>query len=360
MAASSPEFCVWETTLACNLVCVHCGSAAGRSRRQELTTAEALNLIEQLAALGVRELTLSGGEFILRPDWKQLLAHARAAGLKNLIVSNGLAITAEIADEFARQGVGSVSLSVDGGEAVHNRLRPVNRECSSVTNSYRHLVNAVASLKAAGVTVAIITQVSKENLHELATIASFLDAHGIRLWQLQLTNPMGRLSRPGTGPRDPVGILDPGEVPLVHRFIRRIQNEGRIRCLASDNIGYFTPDEHLLRSHRQRGDSFWTGCSAGINVLGITSDGTVRGCLSMPPALNAGNVRTQSLREIWENDDSFAYNRRFRREDLTGPCRECEFGKLCRAGCHSFTQTALGTMTENRHCLRLVAESTSK
>lgn len=352
MAAYSPEFCVWETTLACNLMCLHCGSAAGKSRQRELDTSEAIALIGQLADLGVREVTLSGGEFILRHDWPILLAQTRQAGMQALIVSNGLAITPAIAEEYARQGVGSVSLSVDGGEAVHNRLRPLNHAAAATGNSFRQIIASVNMLKAANVTVAVITQVAKENLQELDTIAAFLAEHEIRYWQIQLTQPMGRLTRGDAAA--PVTILDPGDLPAVHAFIRRIQNEGRIRCQAADDIGYFSADEHLLRSYRQRGDTFWTGCSAGMNVLGITSDGGIKGCLSMPDALLAGNIRQQSLREIWENDDNFAYNRRFDRADLTGRCKDCEFGKLCRAGCHSFTHTTLGVMTENTHCLRLV------
>src|SRR5262249_54839548 len=61
-------YAVWEITLACNLRCVHCGSRAGKARPNELTTAEALDLVEQLADLGVAEVSLIGGEAFLRPD----------------------------------------------------------------------------------------------------------------------------------------------------------------------------------------------------------------------------------------------------------------------------------------------------
>ncbi|MDZ5649675.1 hypothetical protein ULB03_21450 [Nitrospirillum sp. BR 11828] len=59
-----PVHVVWEITLACNLKCQHCGSRAGRPRADELTTAEALDLVDQLAALGTREMTLIGGRRI--------------------------------------------------------------------------------------------------------------------------------------------------------------------------------------------------------------------------------------------------------------------------------------------------------
>src|SRR6476661_4965920 len=53
-----PIYAVWEITLACDLACRHCGSRAGKARPDELSTAECLALVRQMAELGVREITL--------------------------------------------------------------------------------------------------------------------------------------------------------------------------------------------------------------------------------------------------------------------------------------------------------------
>src|SRR5258708_6761051 len=68
-----PAYAVWEVTLRCDLACRHCSSRAGRARPDELTTAEALDLVEQLADLGVLEVTLIGGEAYLREDWLDII-----------------------------------------------------------------------------------------------------------------------------------------------------------------------------------------------------------------------------------------------------------------------------------------------
>lgn len=75
-----PVYAVWELTLACDLSCRHCGSRAGRPRPEELTTTEALRVVDELAALGVLEVTLIGGEVYLREDWLLFfrLSNARA------------------------------------------------------------------------------------------------------------------------------------------------------------------------------------------------------------------------------------------------------------------------------------------
>ncbi|HBP22583.1 MAG TPA: heme biosynthesis protein, partial [Planctomycetes bacterium] len=62
----------------------YCGSRAGKARSDELSTAEALDLVEQIADMGCREMTLIGGEAYLRPDWTEI---ARAAVERGLTVS---------------------------------------------------------------------------------------------------------------------------------------------------------------------------------------------------------------------------------------------------------------------------------
>ena len=64
--------CVWELTLACCFGCRYCGSAGGRARADELSTAECLDTADQLAELGCRRVSLIGGEVFLRRDWAQI------------------------------------------------------------------------------------------------------------------------------------------------------------------------------------------------------------------------------------------------------------------------------------------------
>jgi radical SAM protein with 4Fe4S-binding SPASM domain len=346
-----PELCVWETTLACNLACRHCGSSAGKARPHELDTHEALALIDALIDLGTCELTVSGGEVFLRSDWRRLIEHARKGGLECLVVSNGVAITRAVADDLAALAVGCVSLSIDGGAQAHDRLRPLSSTVDTMDattpSTFALLDRAMSNLEAANVPVAAITQVSQANLDELPAIAEFLCTHKIEGWQIQLTSAMGRA-------RDGVAMLAPRALPRLYAFIRGVQAQGRLRCLPGDCIGYFGADESLLRSVERAHDNVWRGCQAGLRVLGITSDGGVKGCLSLPDGYLEGNIRQQPLGELWADPHTFAYNRRFAVETLTGACRGCAFAGLCRAGCHSFAATAQnGDISRYGHCIRV-------
>src|SRR5215469_10899030 len=77
-----PIYAVWELTLKCDLACAHCGSRAGRARPDELDTAQCLDLVGQMAALGVLEVTVIGGEAYLRDDWLTIVRAIRGAGMR--------------------------------------------------------------------------------------------------------------------------------------------------------------------------------------------------------------------------------------------------------------------------------------
>src|ERR1700691_6045240 len=76
-----PVYAVWEITLRCDLACRHCGSRAGRARPDELSTPEALDLVRQMAELGVKHVTLIGGEASLRDDCLRIARAIRDHGM---------------------------------------------------------------------------------------------------------------------------------------------------------------------------------------------------------------------------------------------------------------------------------------
>src|SRR5579863_6424899 len=103
-----PIYAVWEITLRCDLACRHCGSRAGRERPSELTTDEALDMVRQMADLGVKEVTLIGGEAYLRDDWTDIVRAVRKAGMQCSITTGGRGMTPDRARAAKDAGVQSV------------------------------------------------------------------------------------------------------------------------------------------------------------------------------------------------------------------------------------------------------------
>ncbi len=333
----APRVAVWEITLACNARCRHCGSRAGARRPNELDLREALELVAALAELGCETVTLSGGEPLVRDDWPDLAGAITKHGMRLEMITNGL-LVAEQADRIAAAGFDAVTFSVDGLANSHDRLR-------GVVGGLAQLLDGARALLSRGVRVAAVTQLNRENHEQLAPIHDLLVAEGFAGWQLQLTMAHGRV-------RDtPALCLDRTALPALEQQICSLLETSPLHVQTGDNIGYMSRQEPRLRSPSGPPKHFWGGCPAGLSVIGIRSDGSILGCLSLPDTFVAGNVRDQPLRTIWNDDAPFAYNRHFDATQLEGECAGCAFGPICRGGCRSLAVSATGSPFGTAHCL---------
>jgi radical SAM protein with 4Fe4S-binding SPASM domain len=334
-----PVYAVWEITLACDLACRHCGSRAGHARTDELTTAECLDLVRQMAELGVMEVTLIGGEAYLRDDWTEIIREIRRLGMSATMTSGGRGITPERARAAKEAGLESMSISIDGNEATHDRLR-------GVKGSYQSAFQAMDLMRAAGVKVSTNTQINRLTLPELPELLEALAAHGGHSWQLQLTVPMGRAAD------EPEVLFQPYEMlelfPLLAQLKKRA-DELRVRIWPGNNIGYFGPYESVLKGTMPRGHM--ASCGAGRSTLGIEADGAIKGCPSLPTeAWTGGNIRDNSLRDIWERSAPLRYTRDRTVDDLWGYCRTCYYADECRAGCTWTSFVFFGRAGNNPYC----------
>jgi MoaA/NifB/PqqE/SkfB family radical SAM enzyme len=228
---------VWKVTLRCDLACRHCSSRAGRARDDELTPPEALDLVAQLADLGVQEITLIGGEAYLRADWLVLVAEIRKRGMRCTMVTGGRSFTGERAKAAAAAGLQSVSVSVDGMSASHDALR-------GVRGSFTSALGAIGHTRAAGIQVTANTQVGRLNKHDVPDLFERLIAAGIAAWQPQITVPMGRAAD------EPELLLQPYEmldvIPMLARLKARADGAGVV-FWPGNNVGYYGPHEESMR-----------------------------------------------------------------------------------------------------------------
>ena len=330
--------CVWEITLACCFSCRYCGSKAGQARADELTTDECLRVAEELSSLGCRRVSLIGGEVFMRRDWKTIAGKITSLGIRLNIITNGFLFTERDLADLSEVGAESVSVSIDGPKEIHDAYRQ--------KGSFSRALQAVRVLSGAGIPVSVISTLNGENVRYLEEFYEILKDLPIFAWQLQACSPMGHASSGAVPFRF--------DVQRVISFVESRMYDAPFAMGIADNIGYFTPSEGSLRGNLS-GKAYFRGCSAGISSVGIDSIGRVRGCESMyDDFFTEGSLREKPLREIWENPDGFAYNRRFTKELLTGACRECEMGEYCAGGCRSYNYFVHRKLYESPSCARIM------
>jgi radical SAM protein with 4Fe4S-binding SPASM domain len=335
-------YAVWELTLKCNLACGHCGSRAGNKRDNELSTAEALDLVDQMADAGITEVTIEGGEAYLRADWLVIARAITDRGMTCTMTTGGYGISRETARRMKDAGIVAVAVSVDGLEATHDHLR-------GRTGSFRRCFETLAYFAAAGIEANSNTQINRLSAPELPALYTRLRDAGVRGWQVQLTSPMGN------GADRAWLLIQPAELEDLYRMLGRIalraSDEQRLRLAPANDIGYFGPYDAVLFAGNGR--AIWSGCKAGVNAIGIHADGSIKGCPTLPSEYIGGNIRTQKLADILDSREltfNFHAGTHDSRKELWGFCASCPYGHVCRAGCSQMTSVVLGRRGNNPYC----------
>ncbi len=293
-------------------------------------------MIQQLAELGCGRVTFLGGEPFSRPDWTRLAREVRTQNMALEIITSGMNVSDRVVARLLELEVDSMTVSVDGTREAHDELR-------GVKGGFERALDAITRMDEAGLRVGVATQLNALSLPSLEALAPEIQRAGAMGWQLQLSMPSGLAG-------DAL-VLPPERMSEVFTIIRRLRTRAGLRPFLTNNLGYMSWDDPILRSAPGVAPRCWLGCFAGVRTVGVASDGSVRGCLALPYEMQEGNVRSESLKSIWLDPARFAYTRGFELTDLSGACAACEHGALCRGGCNALAMRVHGKTGTCTHCM---------
>lgn len=335
-----PITCVWEVTMGCNMRCGHCGSSCADPLPDELTTEEALDLCDQIAELGLKWITISGGEPLTRKDVPMLVERLSSSGVAVNIITNGWLLSEETAQELKESGISTVAISIDGTPEIHDKIR---RE-----GAFDHARRAFQTMKELGIYTGAVTTITKQNIDILHDLKEELIGMGVKSWQVQLGLPMGNLQE------RPDWVLEPEQIQDIIDFAYKTAKEGRIAIYLADCIGYYTKKEIEIKKIAYRTNMIapWDGCNAGTRGFGILQNGDILGCTSIrSKEFIEGNIKERPLREIWEDENNFLWRRQMTKDKLSGACKNCVYGSKCLGGCPNTRLTMNGDIySENQYC----------
>jgi len=335
-----PMTAVWEITMGCNMRCMHCGSICEAPLEDELTTVEALDLCSQIGDMGLKWITLSGGEPFTRQDWPQIVGALSSRGVLTNMITNGWNLDMDTLKKAKEVGVSTIAISVDGPKEVHDEIRK--------EGSFDKLSGAFERMDDLEITSGGVTTVSTKNIHRLDEIMEFLVEKKVKFWQLQIGLPMGSMAKNSDM------ILGPEAVDDILKFIHKNKDNGNIKIYPADCLGYYTRMESEIRDtlFGSQVETHWDGCHAGKRSFGVLQNGEILGCTSIRDSeFIEGSIRERSLQEIWEDGSSFLWNREMEKSKLGGFCSICDYGDLCKGGCPNTRLTMEKSIySENKYC----------
>ncbi len=326
----------WETTKACNLRCQHCRAVPETERsRVELSTPEALALIDQIAEVAKPVFVLSGGEPLYRPDIFEIGAYGVGKGFRMALATNGTMVDWALAERIRATGFSRVAISLDGAAAAtHDAFR-------GIPGSHARAVQALRALREVGVSTQINSTIAKHNVAELPALLDLALSLGADALHLFMLVPVG------CG----VSIADREMLPadeyerVLHWFYDQSKTVA-IDLKATCAPHYFRVRAQRIVEERRQGDrstpfvahgtqmkaapdpaggrplsAMTRGCLAGTAVCFVSNAGDVYPCGYLP--VSAGNVRSQRFGDIWAASTVFQQLRD--PSALGGKCGICRY-----------------------------------
>ena len=327
----------WNLTDHCNLSCAHCYNRSGPGCKTggELSTEEALRLIDDLAEMQIPLILFTGGEPLMREDIWVLARHAEKKGIKMALSTNGTLISTEVARRIKEVGIEYAGISLDGAQAgTHDRFR-------NLPGAFELTVAAFTSCREAGLRCGVRVTLTKENYGEFEAIIDLALTLGASRFCLYWLVPAGR------------GIESYGRLQLGNNEVTEALKLLYRKAKETDpsSMEFLTVDApqdciHLLASMEQDGSPDITearellqslngGCSAGTRVANIDSHGNVYPCqFARSDHFFVGNIRDKPFSRMWE-DTTNPVLARFREKQARfgGRCADCTYRDLCGGGC---------------------------
>ncbi len=118
----------WSVTGHCNYRCKHCYMSAPDAKYGELSHEEVMSIAQQIIDCGIMEVSLTGGEPLVREDFMDIVDKLLEGGVRiTTIYSNGKLVTETLLKELDRRGIHpEFNMSYDGVDGWHDWLRGID------------------------------------------------------------------------------------------------------------------------------------------------------------------------------------------------------------------------------------------
>ena len=320
---------VYNCTQRCNLRCVHCYShSTSQLGADELTTAEAIALFDDLADFGSPVILFSGGEPLLRPDLLELITAAVARGRRAVISTNGTLISRQVAQQLQQIKLSYVGVSLDGIESTHDAFRGVKGAFQQALAGIRHCQDA-------GIKVGLRFTLNARNVAEVPEIFRLLEEEQIPrvcFYHLVYAGRGSQLVHDALSPEATRQVVDTIIDLTADLYRRGLPKE----VLTVDNHcdGPYLYLRMLREQHPRAADvlqllEYNGGNSSGIGIGCVSWDGAV-----YPDQFwrhyALGNVRARKFSAIWTDEtEPLLGQLKHRHQALNGRCAQCQWLTIC-------------------------------
>jgi len=328
MTRSQEFFVQCHLTERCNLHCRHCYQTGKKTVEMSLSeikniTAEVSDMIQQWSeTYGLAfssSFNVTGGEPFMKGDLFPVLEEIGNRGFEIYLLTNGMLLDRDRARMLPELGVKGVQVSIEGTEEVHDSIRG--------KGSFSAALRGVHFLLEAGATVTLNTTLSSMNANSFLQMVELCSSLGVQKLGFSRLVPSGR------GKEMLENMLDAPSVRKLYQSIYSAETRG-VTLVTGDPIA----SQMSVEVNEDGGSIPCGGCAAGSSGLTILPDGTITPCRRLP--IPIGNVRKDSLREIWATSPVLiALRDRSKYKGRCGSCKRWAHCRGCRAIAYGYAQS---------------------
>lgn len=306
-------------TNQCNLHCKHCLASSTR-QSQDLTTAELLDIIEQIRALKVFNVAIFGGEPLMRQDFFSILETLSKLKSGLSLNTNGTLITSEIARRLAQYPIKTYTVSLDGASAsVQDPFRG--------DGSFDKNIEGIKNLVAQNCNVLISTTVTHFNYQDVENIVLLGRSLGARAVRFNEVMYIGNAACYHQSL-----IMTPQEKFELLESVKQLRSTFG-NFITGSIVQVLDIMEEMKVKPKETFPLKITSCGAATSKCAIRPDGWVVPCEILWD-VKAGNLKKESLYDIWHNSkvmQAFRKNIEIKKEDIP-ECEGCAYLRLCYKG----------------------------
>ena len=335
----SPRSISLDITTRCNLRCVYCSHfESSGDVVNDLSADEWLKFFKEMSKAAVLEVTLSGGEPLIRDDFRELVEGIIHNRMRFSILSNGTLINDELAAFIANTGrCNAVQVSIDGpsGE-IHDKTRG--------SGSFAAALEGLKCLKRHGIPSTTRLTLSRYNYKYLEDTARLLlDEVGLPGFTTNTASPFGMCRNNS----DKIALRpeEYAETMAIHLKLRK-RYGNRISAQAGPlaSLKHWSEMEHKLKNNAPQSPDcgHLNSCGGVFSTMGVRADGVFVPCPQLSH-IEMGRMNHDSLVEVWRDHPEIKRLRERQQTALSDFefCSGCRYIPYCRGGCpanaHSLT-----------------------
>lgn len=320
----------YNCTSRCNLNCLHCYSSSTTDQdNSELSTADAKQLIRQLAEANCPVVLFTGGEPLLRTDLFELLTEARQLSLRTVLSTNGTLIDQPAAEKLAEVGVSYVGISIDGEESFHDKFR-------QSPGCFEAALTGIENCQKANLKTGLRFTITKQNIEQIPAafdIAAKANIRRICFYHLVKVGRAKNLDDQSPASQQPRTAVD--------KIIEKTKQAARNNLIDEVlTVGNHADGPYLLLKMTAEANPLYEKAQQLLLANGGNKTGEKIACVGWDGNVypdqfwrnySLGNIKDKSFAQIWDNPANPVLEKLRRKSEFADKrCRICKWFDLCK------------------------------